>query len=153
MVTLADLIENYIKQRLLKSEDQSVAISRAQLAELFSCVPSQINYVLATRFNIERGYVIESRRGGGGYIRILRLDAREREDLIAQLFTEIGQSLTAAEADNFLDAFLELSVIQERQVPLIRGYLQREVVGNDVEQEQLRASLLKAMLFMVLHQE
>lgn len=74
MASLADLIESYIKQQLRSSENQAIAISRAQLAELFSCVPSQINYVLTTRFTLERGYMIESRRGGGGYIRIVRVN-------------------------------------------------------------------------------
>ena len=151
-VTLADLIENYIKQRLLNSKDQSIAISRAQLAEQFRCVPSQINYVLTTRFTIERGYIIESRRGGGGYIRIFRLDPKERENLIVQLFHEIGQSVSEAAADNFLDAFLELSAINRKQVQLIRAYLKQEVVGNSEEQDRLRASLLKAMIFVVLNQ-
>ena len=100
----------------------------------------------------ERGYIIESRRGGGGYIRIFRLDPKERENLIVQLFHEIGQSVSEAAADNFLDAFLELSAINRKQVQLIRAYLQQEVVGNSEEQDRLRASLLKAMIFVVLNQ-
>lgn len=150
-MTLADLIENYIKQRLGNSQDQSVALSRAQLAELFSCVPSQINYVLTTRFTIERGYIIESRRGGGGYIRILRIEPGDRKKVAVKLFNEIGQSISEREADNYLDAFLELSLLRSKQVQLIRGFLQKEIMGNSKYHDEQRASLLRAMLFMVLH--
>ncbi len=70
MGTLADHIEAYIKRMLRESQTNSIELSRAQLADSFACVPSQINYVLTTRFSLERGYVVESRRGGGGgYIR------------------------------------------------------------------------------------
>ena len=71
-MTLAAQIESYIKRLLALSADNSVELSRADLAQMFMCVPSQINYVLNTRFNTEAGYYIETRRGGSGYVRIWR---------------------------------------------------------------------------------
>ena len=73
MARLSDVIEEFIKSLLKESEGQ-LELQRNELADFFECAPSQINYVLATRFTLNHGYYIESRRGGGGYIRIVRLD-------------------------------------------------------------------------------
>src|SRR5690554_4956831 len=88
MSTLADEIERYIKRILEASKDGSVDIQRNELALKFSCVPSQINYVLSTRFTTEQGYIVESRRGGGGYVRVIKsyyVDDSELCQLIKQL--------------------------------------------------------------------
>ena len=71
MAQLSDSIEQFIKN--LMEEDRQIDLKRNELAQHFGCAPSQINYVLATRFSIDHGYVIESRRGGGGYVRIIRI--------------------------------------------------------------------------------
>lgn len=107
-MSLADLIEKYIKQQIHRSENQAIALSRAELAELFSCVPSQINYVLATRFTLERGYLIESRRGGGGYIRIARVTKADRLSMAERLVLEIGGQISESEADQFWPASMSL---------------------------------------------
>lgn len=80
MRLLSDSIEDFIKALMEDEQDQQQAIElrRNELAEHFQCAPSQINYVLATRFTPDHGYVIESRRGGGGYIRIMRLASTSR---------------------------------------------------------------------------
>ncbi len=104
MFTLSDNIEDYIKKLLSLSARQWVEIQRGELACKFNCVPSQINYVLSTRFTPERGYLVESRRGGRGFIRIVRikplsqtweyffkaegLDVRRARDLIKRLYDE-----------------------------------------------------------------
>ena len=87
MRLLSDSIEDFIKALMEDEQDQQQAIElrRNELAEHFQCAPSQINYVLATRFTPDHGYVIESRRGGGGYIRILRLAATRRVELLHSL--------------------------------------------------------------------
>ena len=71
MARMSDIIEDFIKQ-LINETDGSIEIQRNELANYFKCVPSQINYVIDTRFTTERGYYVESRRGGGGYIKIQR---------------------------------------------------------------------------------
>src|SRR5665648_399686 len=73
MGNLADRIEVYLKHILEQTSEGYIMLQRSELAGEFSCVPSQINYVLDTRFTVERGYLVESRRGGGGYLRIIRL--------------------------------------------------------------------------------
>ena len=92
---IADLIARYISQSL-EAEDM-LELSRGALAERFGCVPSQINYVLTTRFTPEHGYVVETRRGGGGYIRITRV-RYPRETLLMHTVNAVGQSLDARSA-------------------------------------------------------
>jgi len=150
MPSLADLIENYIKQQILRSENQAVALSRAQLAELFSCVPSQINYVLTTRFTLERGYLIESRRGGGGYIRIVRVNQEDHPRIAKQLVMEIGDEISESEAEQYLASFMELGVIKAEQRRLIRAILQRETASIGQGKDTMRASLLRALIIMVM---
>ena len=86
MATLSDSIERYLKGRLSKAVEGVIEIRRSEVAEQFDCVPSQINYVLETRFTPQRGYYVESRRGGGGYIRIM-------ESLRAPLSDDVGIDL------------------------------------------------------------
>ena len=88
MARLSDMIEEFIKALLEESNGQ-LELQRNELADYFECAPSQINYVLATRFSLDRGYYIESRRGGGGYIRIIRLDM-DNNDYIMYLLREIA---------------------------------------------------------------
>ena len=70
MRNVSDIIEQYLKHILQESPEGAVEIQRNDLADQFQCVPSQINYVISTRFTLEKGYFVESKRGGGGYIRI-----------------------------------------------------------------------------------
>lgn len=149
-MSLADLIEKYIKQQIHRSENQAIALSRAELAELFSCVPSQINYVLATRFTLERGYLIESRRGGGGYIRIARVTKADRLSMAERLVLEIGGQISESEADQFLASFHELGVLTRQQVRVIRAILQRETAQITQGKATLRASLLRSLVMLVM---
>lgn len=83
MAQLSDSIEQFIKD--LMEEDRQIDLKRNELAQHFGCAPSQINYVLATRFSIDHGYVIESRRGGGGYVRIIRIQRANDESSLSVL--------------------------------------------------------------------
>ena len=104
MRLLSDSIEDFIKALMEDEQDQQQAIElrRNELAEHFQCAPSQINYVLATRFTPDHGYVIESRRGGGGYIRIMRLASTSREELLQSLYQRIGMSISGKRKDRFV---------------------------------------------------
>ncbi len=97
MSALSDSIEAFIKS-LIAEDEGRVEVQRNELAQHFRCAPSQINYVLATRFSPERGYVIESRRGGAGYIRILRVDLHNRQDLLEVLERHVGTQIGENEA-------------------------------------------------------
>lgn len=73
MRNLADAIENFIISELVRDREDTLLVQRNELAEKLSCAPSQISYVLSTRFTPERGYLVESRRGSGGFVRIVRV--------------------------------------------------------------------------------
>lgn len=146
MANLADDIEQFLKQMI--ADSRTVEIQRATLAAHFGCAPSQINYVLATRFRPERGYVVESRRGGGGYIRITRLNLRlgGLDDLIR----EIGSSLSQDEALGYIQRLEEQNIIDEREAALMASVVDREVIGLDLPiRDLIRARLLKAMILAV----
>ena len=88
MAQLSDAIEKFIKE--LMEEGAQVEVKRNELAQHFGCAPSQINYVLATRFSVDHGYVIESRRGGGGYVRIVRMQQSPDGNLLSVLLNRVG---------------------------------------------------------------
>ena len=94
MVTLAKQIENYIKQMIDQSEQGFIDIRRSEMAGLFMCVPSQINYVLETRFSNQQGYLVESRRGGGGFVRIIKLSVEGSENLLAMVNRAEGKQVS-----------------------------------------------------------
>lgn len=97
MRNISDLIEQHLKKLLSDSINDFIEIQRSELAGHFKCVPSQINYVLTTRFTPEHGYVVETRRGGGGYIRITRVRF-PRETLIMHTVNAAGDALDARSA-------------------------------------------------------
>ena len=92
MRNISDLIEGYLKQIIELEGQGHIEIKRSELADKFQCVPSQINYVINTRFTAERGYLVESKRGGGGYIRILRVESHSKEALFDEMHTQSDTS-------------------------------------------------------------
>ncbi len=150
MSSLADHIERYIKTRLQQSHDRVVEINRAQLADDFSCVPSQINYVLTTRFTVDSGYIVESRRGGGGYIRILQVPPGKLQDVVGDLVKRIGTSLTEADSSRILGVAASLGIIKPTEARLIKGVLQQETAGFDGDKDVLRAKLLRSLFIVLL---
>ena len=140
--SLAGQIEKYLKD-LLEAQDY-VELQRSQLAGIFRCVPSQINYVLSTRFTPTQGYIVESRRGGGGYLKIVKLSwedlsADHMEGFPAMEQEGIGQG----EAEGILRRLQEEGLITAREFMLMRALLDRQVLeGCPRNQDQLRARLL-----------
>lgn len=152
MSSLADHIERYIKTRLQQSGDRVVEINRAQLADDFSCVPSQINYVLTTRFTVDSGYIVESRRGGGGYIRILQVPPGKRQDIVDDLVKRIGSSLSEADSSRVLSMAVSLGLVKPAEARLVRGVLQQESAGFEGDKDVLRAKLLRSLFIVLLFQ-
>lgn len=149
MANLADFIEDYLKQIL--SKHGMVELQRSELSNRFGCAPSQINYVLATRFTPERGYLVESRRGGGGYIRLIRLNLEQGQDLHALVVRRIGQRTTQDEAIGYIDRLEDEEIVTEREAALMRAVVQRETIGLEVPlRDAVRANLLKAMITAIL---
>ena len=93
---ISDIIEDFIKEML--EDDDSAIIQRNDLAEHFNCVPSQINYVISTRFTPIQGYYVESQRGGGGYIKIHRVNVTH-SDYLMHIINNVGNSITSREIE------------------------------------------------------
>ena len=152
---LSDSIESFIKA-LLAEDEQSVELKRNELAEYFGCAPSQINYVLATRFTLDDGYVIESRRGGGGYIRIVRVMSSDHQQLMYLINERIGQSITEAEAVRLIGQLVERKIISGSEGDIMRAAVSSAALAipvPDAMKDALRARSLKSMLTAVARKE
>lgn len=142
----ADLIEAYLSDLIEKSANGVVEVQRNELAEVFSCVPSQINYVIATRFTLERGYIVESKRGGGGYIRIRRVATVDLHE-VGQLIRNVGDRIAQREAEGILWRLETDGVLSAREACMLRTAVSREVLILPLpERDMLRARLLASML-------
>lgn len=149
MANLTDAIEQYLKELLHTSQRSTIDVQRAQLAERFSCAPSQINYVLATRFLLDHGYLVETFRGGGGFIRITHLQFDETRGW-QELYDSIGNDLDQARAEAILDRLAREQLITSRESALMRAVLQREVLAVNLPwRDILRANMLRAMLMVL----
>jgi len=147
MGNLADRIEVYLKRILEQADEGFIILQRGVLAEEFSCAPSQINYVLETRFSVERGYLVESRRGGGGYLRIVRLGLNQEGQFQNVMRQLIGTQLTQNRAFGLLQRLLEEEVITPREAAIIRVVLHRDSLGQESPNvEVLRAHIMKRIL-------
>jgi Transcriptional repressor of class III stress genes len=151
MRNISDLIEHYLKQILQDSSEGSVEIQRSELADKFSCVPSQINYVISTRFTLEKGYYVESKRGGGGYIRIQRVDLPSLEAVQRHVSHTVGTEIDQTAAEGLIYQLEEADFLSEREARLIRAAIARENLSISLPlRDQIRAKLLKAMLITLL---
>jgi transcriptional regulator CtsR len=144
---ISDIIEHYLKQVLEMSEREVVEIKRNEIADKFQCVPSQINYVINTRFTIEKGYVVESKRGGGGYIRIIKVHSYDHAHLIDQLITIINNRATQSSAEDVIYRLVEEEIISKREARIMLSVIDRSVLYIELpHRDELRARMLKAML-------
>lgn len=150
MASLSKEIEAYIKALLKEQEAGMLEIQRSFLSEIFSCVPSQINYVLSTRFTLDKGYLVESRRGGGGYVRITTIPIDGVEDL-ATLQKDIGEEINEPEMEGVLNHLVESEIISQSFAEVIAGMLRDNVLtaGMESSVQGLRALMLKHMLARV----
>jgi transcriptional regulator CtsR len=137
--TLADQIEAHLL-RLLAAQAR-VELQRTHLAHMFDCAPSQINYVLDTRFTPARGYLVESRRGGGGFIRLMRVPA-EAGAALAELPARISQT----EAEHVIDRLLGEGLCAPAAAAVMRAAVDREAIGLPLPlRDEVRGRLLRAM--------
>lgn len=151
MPRLSDIIEGFIKEMFSENKQMELQIKRNELANYFSCAPSQINYVLTTRFTKDKGYYIESKRGGGGYIIIRRIEFDDSDALKKVLNTKIGNSITYDGVVNIIDGLIESEFITEREGSLIKVSVNDRVLSDIVEnRNEFRANMLKSMLMIIL---
>ena len=148
---LSDSIEQFIKE-LLSQESTEVELKRNELAEYFGCAPSQINYVLATRFSPDHGYVTESRRGGGGYIRIVRVVQTGSQRLMYLVNDRIGDSLGEEECLRLISQLKEQRIVTADEAALMASAVSTRALSvpvPDVLKDAMRAKMMKSMLMTV----
>ena len=109
---ITDLIAGFLQDSLDEAENGVLEIQRSDLAQRFNCVPSQINYVMSTRFSPERGYIVESRRGGNGYIRITRVRV-DRQTLLMHVINSLGEGVDLPSARAILANLAEAGALEE----------------------------------------
>lgn len=148
---ISDIIEQHIKNIIRASEQGYIDIQRSELAYQFECVPSQINYVISTRFTLEKGYVVESKRGGGGYIRIRKVDL-DSTGAALQIATRLaGAQISQREAEDVIHRLFEEGMITEREARMLIAACDKNVLQYQLpERDRLRAAILHAMLLVIL---
>lgn len=147
MRNISDIIENYLKRVLEMSDEDIVEIKRSEIADQFQCVPSQINYVINTRFTIERGYLVESKRGGGGYIRIIKVQAYDHASMIDDILALIQSRISQSSAEDVIYRLVEEEVVTTREAKIMLSVLDRSILYIELPQrDELRSRMLKAML-------
>lgn len=147
---MSDIVAKYILE-MLDESDGNAEIQRNELASSLGCVPSQINYVITSRFTPEQGYIVESRRGGGGYIRITRINTAE-SDAIMHIVNSIGKRLDKVSAEIMINNMLSRSIINEETARLLASAMSERVFLDIPQQyrDYLRASLFKNMLLTLV---
>lgn len=143
---MSDLVAKYIIE-MLDNQNGCAEIQRNELAGNLGCVPSQINYVITSRFTPEQGYIVESRRGGGGYIRISRVNM-DKGTAVMHIINSVGNNLDKAAAEAMLNNMLQRGFVELRAAKLIAAALSDRTLGH-VEQDKrdiVRADLFKNML-------
>ena len=138
----SDHIEAYIKAIL----DQSgiVELQRSQLADTFQVVPSQINYVIKTRFTESRGYLVESKRGGGGYIRIGRIEFSNHHEMLCDLLYSVGEEVSLVIFEDVLRLLFEQDLVTRQEMNLLLAMATDRVLGEDAN--LIRANMLRQLL-------
>ena len=146
---VSDVIEDFIKDLFDEDDSDFVEIQRNELAQHFNCVPSQINYVIATRFKPSQGYYVESKRGGGGNIKIRKV-TNDKSDYMKYIIKNIGDSITTNDIDILISDLLSYNVITEKEAKLLKVATSDNVLklNKDVK-DQVRARIFKNMLLNI----
>ena len=153
MSTLSNKLEEYLKKLLSNSKNGILEIKRSDLAEIFMCVPSQINYVLSTRFSPNQGYMVESRRGGGGFVRIIKLSMDNETNLTAMLETAGQRKVSRQVGEKLVDRLLEEDFLTSREGMIIKSMINDKLLGSDEKADALRGDMLNAVLLLLLRDD
>ena len=147
---IADIIEDFIKELFDEQDANLIEIQRNDLAEHFGCVPSQINYVISTRFTPKQGYYVESKRGGGGSIKIKKISIT-KSNYFMHIITTLGDSISANEVDIFINNFLSYNMISEKEAKLLKVATSDNVLMINTEiKDKIRANIFKNMLLNLI---
>ena len=148
-LNISNIIEEFIKSTL--GEEEKLELSRNDLANYFSVAPSQINYVLTTRFNVDRGYVVESKRGGGGSVTIIRISQDESE-IIPAIIKEIDSApdLTFNKAVDILQGLVARGIITKDEAIIIKSSISDKALSTPTKCEGLRKNIFKEILLGIM---
>ena len=146
---ISDMIEDFIKD-LFTEDEEYIEIQRNDLAEQFNCVPSQINYVISTRFKPSQGYYVESKRGGGGYIKIRKINIT-KSNYFMHIINNIGDMLTGQESDIFISNLLSYNMLNTEQAKLLKVATSDNVLTlSQPKKDIIRAKIFKNMLLNLI---
>ena len=145
---MSDIIEEFIKDLFDEDESNFIEIQRNELAQQFNCVPSQINYVISTRFKPSQGYYVESKRGGGGNIKIKKIN-NTKSDYIMHIINNIGRTVTANDINILLSDFLTYNIITEQEARLLKVATSDNVLKLDIDIKDQGARIFKNMLLNI----
>jgi len=147
MARLSDVIELFLKD-LLKDTEDGIEIQRNELALHFKCVPSQINYVIGTRFTTEKGYFVESKRGGGGYISIKRVSESKPYEYLMHVILSMGEEITQQSAEIYINNFVDYNIISVRDSKLIKAAISNNALKevDASKKDKIRADILKNIM-------
>ncbi|CAM2808588.1 CtsR family transcriptional regulator [Fructilactobacillus fructivorans] len=151
---ISDIIEDYLKDMLGDNDQERVEIRRSDIANHFDVVPSQINYVIKTRFTLRNGYLVESKRGGGGYIRIEKINLMDNSDVLDSLIDSIGDEISEKDEESILTTLYANGVITEKEKNMIAAILKKEAISlpDQTMEYQVRASVLEALLYRLKYE-
>lgn len=151
MANVSDQIEKFIIATI--GDNDSIDISRNSLAEYFSCVPSQINYVISTRFTVDRGFVVESKRGGGGFIKITKIKSNDSNSYLNNLFLEsIGDELSSKRFSQILDKLVRDEIMSEKERILIESALSDDSLAMPFTiRDKVRAKAFKNVIVKLMN--
>lgn len=148
-MSLSSAIEAYIRSKI--ESQNMIELSRNELANKFNCVPSQINYVISTRFIPELGFYVESRRGGNGYIKISKIEIKDSEEFL-NLFDKIGNKMSQSVVDIYLKDFLIYNVLNEKEAKLIKVAVSDKSLKSveASKKDNVRADIFKNLLINLI---
>ena len=146
---ITDLIASFLQESLETSENGVLEVQRSDLAQRFNCVPSQINYVMSTRFSPERGYIVESRRGGNGYIRITRVRVN-RQTLLMHVINSLGGEVDLPSARAILSNLVQSGALEESLARALLAAVGDKALGAVPRESRgrVRADILKQVLIL-----
>ena len=146
MASISDIIEKFIKD--LMEDSDTVQIQRNELANLFNCAPSQINYVLTTRFSREKGYEVQSKKGGGGYIKIDKITELNKDQVLNIFYEKIDKQITYLQSKMIIKWLIDINLINSREAKIILCTIDDKSLNTPIcgLNDIIRAKILKNII-------
>lgn len=146
--SISDIIEEFIISSL--DDDKFIEISRNDLAKFFSCVPSQINYVLNTRFTLNRGFVVESQRGGGGYIKVVRVQDNN-SNFLKNALEMCSKPISVVEGNQILEHMKNKNLLTDREMEILKSAISVKALNNPINiDNQIRANIMQQLIIQTM---